>query len=124
MAVLPEGAPFKASEFECRCGCGLGLKDMPQSTIDKLVKARAIAKVPFIIDSAIRCATHNANERGARNSAHLRGYALDVRARDSRTRYKILTALLAAGFTRLGYNKKFIHADDDPSLDQEVIFDY
>lgn len=124
MAVLPKGAPFKESEFDCRCGCGLGLKDMPQSPIDKTVKARAIAQVPFIIDSAIRCVTHNAAEGGAPNSAHLRGHALDIRARTSRQRYKILTALLAVGFTRIGYNKKFIHADDDPSLAPEVIFDY
>lgn len=125
---LPDltGTKFQAHEFECKCGCGLGYADMQPSTITKLLKARKIAGVPFSIRSAIRCKVHNAKSGGRPNSAHLRGFAVDISAPTSQAAYKILTALLAAGFTRIGYNAKlnFFHVDDDPSLPQNLFFDY
>lgn len=126
--ALPDltGTKFQAHEFECKCGCGLGYADMQPSTITKLLKARKIAGVAFTIKSAIRCKAHNAKSGGRPNSAHLRGFAVDISAPTSQVAYKILTALLASGFTRLGYNAKlnFFHVDDDPSLPQNLFFDY
>lgn len=127
-ADLPQlkGTKFKPQEFTCKCGCGLGYRDMQPSVIRKLLDARALAGVPFKINSAIRCEAHNARVGGKPNSAHLRGYAVDVAAPTSAIAFKILESLFEVGVTRIGYSSKgkFIHFDTDPSLPQEVFFDY
>lgn len=122
----PTHPNFKPHEFACKCGCGLGFEDMKPSTLKKLYKARDIAGIGFVITSAIRCDAHNLRVGGANNSAHRRGYAVDIAATDSHRRYKIFKALLEAGFPRAGINfsKLFVHVDDDPSLPPEVLFPY
>lgn len=99
---------------------------MQPSTLSKLSKARQLAGVPFVITSAFRCETHNRNVGGKPNSAHLRGYAVDIKIQNSSVAMKMLKAFLAAGFNRVGYNSrtKFFHIDDDPTLPQGVFFDY
>lgn len=97
---------------------------MHPSTLEKLDFARTIANIPFIITSGYRCEAHNEAVGGKSNSAHTRGRAADIKATDSRSRFLIVEALLAAGFTRIGVAKTFIHADDDPTLPQEVMWDY
>lgn len=116
---------FTEDEFRCRCGCGLGYKDMQESTLLKLFEARDEAGVPFIITSAIRCENHNRNVGGAPNSAHLRGYAIDVRYRNGSEGKRVLDAL-AKRFPRMGINMErvFFHADDDPSLPTPALFSY
>jgi len=98
---------------------------MPQMQIKLLQRldlARAIAHTPFIINSAIRCKPHNTASGGRKASSHLGGWAVDIKADNSPERYKILTALIKAGFNRLGVYQSFIHADCDPSKAPEVIW--
>jgi zinc D-Ala-D-Ala carboxypeptidase len=108
---------FKESEFACRC-CGVA--KMQQSTIDKLIKAREIAGIPFVINSGYRCEAHNASVGGKSEGAHTSGYAVDIKATDSRSRFLILDAVLKAGFNRIGIAKTFIHIDNDP----KVVWEY
>lgn len=118
---------FKPEEFVCKCGkCGKGFNEMKPSTLAKLRIARSKAGVIFIINSAFRCEDHNRKVGGKSNSAHLRGYAVDLKVVNSRDAMKILKSLLDAGFNRIGYNSryKFFHVDDDPTLPAEVFFDY
>ncbi len=112
---------FKASEFACKC---CGENKMQQSTIDRLIKAREIAGIPFIINSGYRCEKRNAEVGGKSEGAHTTGHAIDIKIVDSRPRFIILDALIKAGFTRLGIAKTFIHADDDLTKDQQVIWEY
>lgn len=91
---------------------------------DKLNKARQIADVPFILTSAFRCAAHNAEVGGAETSAHLAGLAVDIKCTDAWTRCKILSALFAAGFNRIGVGRTFIHVDDDLTKPQGVVWLY
>lgn len=108
-------------EFRCRCGkCGKGIEDMEPIMLMSLDDARDLARVPFVLNSAIRCYRWNKQCRGSEDSAHLKGWAIDIKATDSRTRYRVLKALLACGFHRIGIYKTFIHADMDPSLPPEV----
>jgi len=81
-----------------------------------LDKARKIAKVSFSINSGYRTASHNNEVGGVNNSAHLRGYAADIHAANNFKRSRILQALYAVGFDRIGIGKNFIHVDNDPSL--------
>jgi len=113
---------FKPEEFVCKCGCESN--DMKTSTLIKLEYARVSANIPFIITSGYRCKTHNEAVGGKPSSAHTKGYAVDIKASGSAERFLIITALLQAGFNRIGFAKTFIHVDDDPSLPKNVIWDY
>ncbi len=113
---------FDKSEFDCKCGCGTN--KAKQALIDKLNVARGNAGIPFVIVSGTRCEARNEDEGGAPDSAHLDGWAADIRAASSRARYKIIKALLDAGFTRIGPGRTFVHADCDPDKSDEVIWLY
>ncbi len=112
---------FTAREEQCPC-CGSG--GLVPDFRDKLNKARQIADVPFILTSAFRCAAHNAEVGGAETSSHLAGLAVDIKCTDAWTRCKILSALFAAGFNRIGVGKTFIHVDDDLTKPQGVVWLY
>ncbi len=109
---------FQLSEFDC--------PDCKQNKIDHnfvelLDKARALAGIPFIINSGWRCERHNKIVGGSPTSSHLKGLAADIRCIDSRSRFLMLTALLKIGFNRFVLYETFIHVDDDPSKASSII---
>ncbi|NJB66443.1 hypothetical protein GGQ74_000083 [Desulfobaculum xiamenense] len=117
---------FADSELACTC---CGLVHMHPETRARLNVARELAGIPFILTSACRCERHNAEVGGAQDSAHLasstrEAHAVDIRVRNSRERFLVLGGLIAAGFTRIGVAKDFIHADDDPDKDPRVAWLY
>ena len=114
---------FTKQELECPC-CKAYFFD--ENTLFLLNEARERAGVPFIVSSACRCKEHNKEVGGTPNSAHLRGKAADILFKDSNECFLIVDALLQAGFRRLGINfrKKFIHADTEEPLPQDVLFSY
>ena len=83
--------------------------------------AREIAEVPFIITSGLRTPEHNAEIGGVRDSAHLKGLAVDIACNDRHTRFKIIKGLIIAGFTRILWGKGHVHADIDPTKAQEIM---
>jgi len=89
----------------------------------KLDKAREFAKVPFVINSAYRSLEHKESIKNP-TSSHIKGLAVDIKATDSRTRYKVLNALMHVGFNRIGIADTFIHVDDDKDKSQQVIWTY
>ena len=89
----------------------------------KLDKAREFAKVPFVINSAYRSPEHAESIKNP-TSSHIKGLAVDIKATDSRTRYKVLNALMHVGFNRIGIADTFIHVDDDKDKEQKVIWTY
>lgn len=116
---------FRPEEFKCKCGkCSGG--SMDADLVSKLNEARRLAQVPFVITSAYRCAAHNKAIGGAKNSAHTRGNAVDIKIPNSNIAFRVIKSLMDVGFTRIGYNQKhlFIHVDNDKTLPQEVFFDY
>lgn len=85
--------------------------------VARLDHARGLAKVPFIITEGFASGgSHVAN------TAHARGLAVDLRCASSRTRMKMLAALLQAGFRRIGVYDAHIHADVDETLPQDVVW--
>lgn len=88
----------------------------------RLDYARLLAGVPFTITSGFRTPEENAAAGGSPNSAHLRGLAVDLRAKDSTTRFKIIKGLLLAGFDRIVVyaSTGHVHADIDPNLPRPV----
>mgnify|MGYP005993312115 CR=1 FL=1 len=92
--------------------------------LDKLDDARELAGIPFYINSAYRTEEENKRVGGKPNSSHLKGLAVDIKAKDSRTRFAVLNALIQTGFTRIGIADTFIHVDLDKNKSQQVIWTY
>lgn len=113
---------FEKSEFDCKCGCGLN--NMQESHMDKIYAARIDANIPFVIRSGSRCEKHNKDEGGESTSDHLYGHGSDIGAKSGRAKYRIETALLKVGFTRMGRGKTFVHAGDAPQNPERVFWSY
>ena len=89
----------------------------------KLDEAREFSGIPFIINSAYRSPTHPESIKNP-TSSHIKGLAVDIKAKDSITRFKVLDALIAVGFNRIGIAGTFIHVDLDLDKSQNVIWTY
>lgn len=108
---------FSRSEFDCPSLKGSG-GSMRISTLEMLQKARDIYGKPMKINSGFRTAQRNKLVGGAKNSAHLGGYAVDIAATTDKV--ALLKALYAAGFRRFGIMANAIHVDNDPSKNNSV----
>ena len=120
---------FELSEFDSPDEIGSG-KNMDSNFLAMLDDARGIAGIPFTITSGFRTPSHNAYVGGvqpslqSKGSSHLFGYAADIAAPTSRQKYIIVKSLLQAGFNRIGIGETFIHVDNDPDKDPDVIWTY
>jgi len=99
-------------------------KFMSEEFLIALDEARDIAGIPFKINSGYRTIEHNANVGGVSTSSHMYGLAADVHCTKSRERFIMIAAFIAAGFTRIGIGKTFIHVDLDKDKDQSVAWLY
>lgn len=113
---------FRAEEFKCKCGCG-GIR-VSQRLIEMLEQLRQSFGGPLTINSGYRCPAHNAEASRVERSAHVLGYAADIRAIDGHTRFLLIDKARQVGFVRLGVAGTFIHVDCDPTKPQEVIWTY
>lgn len=84
--------------------------------------ARGRSGVQFIITCGLRTVESNDQVGGVQDSAHLKGLGVDLACENSQNRYKIVQALLLAGFNRIGVYDKHIHCDRDPSLPPNVMW--
>jgi zinc D-Ala-D-Ala carboxypeptidase len=98
-------------------------ENMNVDFLAKLDEAREYANIPFIINSAYRSPEHPLSIKNP-SSSHIKGLAVDISAKDSRTRFLILDALLAVGFNRIGIADTFIHVDSDLDKSQNVTWLY
>jgi len=88
-----------------------------------LDEAREFAGIPFVINSAYRSPEHPLSIKNP-SSSHIKGLAVDIKATDSITRFKIVKALIEVGFTRIGIADTFIHVDLDLDKTQNIIWTY
>ena len=98
-------------------------ENMNVNFLAKLDEAREYANIPFVINSAYRSPEHPLSIKNP-SSSHIKGLAVDIGAKDSRTRFLIVDALLAVGFSRIGIADSFIHVDSDLDKSQNVIWTY
>ena len=96
---------------------------MDEEFLERLDQARAFADIPFIINSAYRSPNHPLSIKNP-SSSHIKGLAVDIKATDNATRFKIIDALLFVGFKRIGIADTFIHVDMDYGKRQEIIWTY
>lgn len=112
---------FNPNEMKCKCGCGfIGKGADPLA--ERLDKVRDKYGKPIRIVSWSRCEKHNREVGGEDNSAHMRGYAVDIDCQYSRDRFILVSLLLQEGFKRIGIYKGWVHADIDETLDQQVMW--
>lgn len=97
--------------------------NMSKEFLFVLDEAREIAGIPFIINSAYRSPEHPLSIKNP-SSSHIKGLAVDIKATDSKTRFKIVKALIQVGFTRIGIADTFIHVDLDLDKTKNVIWTY
>ena len=97
--------------------------NMSKEFLFVLDEAREIAGIPFIINSAYRSPEHPLSIKNP-SSSHIKGLAVDIKATDSKTRFKIVQALITVGFTRIGIADTFIHVDLDLDKTKNVIWTY
>lgn len=81
----------------------------------KLDRAREYYGKPIIITSGYRDPLKNKEVGGVFDSAHTTGKAVDLKVTESTDKERLLWALCAAGFKRVGYYDKHIHVDIDDS---------
>jgi len=120
---------FEIEEFDCPSGEAPASEFMNHEFLKKLNAARHSAGVPFVINSGVRSPEHNEKVGGKANSSHLStteggACAADISAKDSVTRYKVLKALFAQKFHRIGIADTFIHVDDDKTKAGGVVWTY
>lgn len=92
--------------------------------LELLEDARFSLGQPMIITSGYRCPLHNANVGGVPGSSHTKGVAVDIKCSNNNHRFKLVAALIDAGFTRIGIANTFVHVDLDKTKPQERIWTY
>jgi len=97
--------------------------NMDEEFLQRLDQARAFADIPFIINSAYRSPNHPLSIKNP-SSSHIKGLAVDIKATDNATRFKIIDALIFVGFKRIGIADTFIHVDMDYGKRQDIIWTY
>lgn len=113
---------FKQSEFVCKCG---KCKDIPKHLKDniwylsnELEKIRTALGKPIIINSGIRCVSHNKKIGGVKNSQHILGKAVDIRVKNMKAKdlYNFIKKLNSMKLVYIGYmqlyeKEGFVHYD-------------
>jgi len=124
--VIPFCEFFKYHEFDSKdedgSGVGTGKMYMKEATLRKLCKARKAANVPFKVNSGYRTEKHNKDIGGVKNSAHTRGYAIDISSPKGKYHQILKITLEAAGFNRFGFYPNFVHVDDDPDKNANEVW--
>jgi uncharacterized protein YcbK (DUF882 family) len=130
-SVKKKGLNFSWSWFFCRTGGNKKVSkyfseaetfNLDQRLIDKLDRARGLAGIPFVITSGWRSPEENTTDGGVPDSSHCLGLAVDLRCQDGNSRFKMVTALIDAGFNRIGVYNLHIHCDVSDVLPQKVIW--
>lgn len=105
---------FKKEEFRCKCGkhCNGYPVEPREELVKVLEKIRKYFGKPVIINSGIRCATHNANVGGANASQHMKGTAADIVVKDvAPERVAMYAETLLPKTGGIGRYKTFTHID-------------
>lgn len=90
------------------------IKGLKIDLVYKLDRARMLYGHPIMITSGFRTPEQNKSIGGVKDSAHVKGMAVDIRCPDQIfLKEKLLWALGAAGFFRVGSYNEHIHADID-----------
>ena len=112
---------FSKNELSCPC---CGVMGMNRKFLKRLEAVREDYGKPMNLNSAFRCADHNAAIGSKPTSSSVMGKAVDIACVGSRERYELVRALLLH-VCRIGIGEGFIHADNDlANKSPDVIWTY
>lgn len=110
--------PYKYFKLNESTGNGHTVRELEPELMKIIDEARGIAGIPFRIGNGKRTVQENASIPGAaKNSAHLRGKAVDLSCKDNKSRMKMLWGLMQFReklFIEIAGGH--IHADTDSSI--------
>jgi len=112
---------FSQKEFVCPCCGELNIHYEFLLVLDEL---RRLCGFPLIVSSGYRCPKHNASVGGVKDSAHVKGLAVDLIAENSHKRHVILKKAFEINIQRIGIGQSFIHLDIDTTKPQQVVWVY
>ena len=115
---------YFADEEFTRCSPPCSIEDMDADFLALMDAVRALVGEPLMITSAARTPEWELANGRTGSGAHTLGLAVDFFAGDSRMKYKIVTAALSLGVTRIGVGTNFVHIDKSTLHDQEVLWTY
>ena len=116
MATTIRAKPFKGQffsrlEMRCRCWSGCDAPAMDAAFMERLNALRHEWGRPLIVNSAARCAAHNAKVGGSPKSQHLLGLAADLRVNTPNDGVALAALAEKHGFKGIGVAKTFVHLD-------------
>ena len=123
---------FTHGEVACKCG---GCRGAAKISPDLIVRLQAMRDEygPIRVNSGVRCRKHP-ESKARPTSSHVPadhgdsegrvGHAVDIWTPNSGRRFRLLAAAIAAGFTRIGLGKTFLHLDNARKKAQNVAWDY
>lgn len=114
---------FVDAEFR-QCNPPCSIEDMEQDFLDVLDAIREKAGIPLVLNSAYRPVSHEKKQGRAGTSAHTYGLAVDIRCSSDVNRWKIISAAIECGVTRIGVSSNFIHIDISAKHTQCVVWTY
>ena len=104
---------FSVDELKCK---GTDECEMDEGFMKKLEALRHEFNEPMIVSSGYRHESYNQVIRGAKNSPHLYGKAVDV-VISGKSAYRLMKLAIEHGFTGIGvsqrgpHEKRFLHID-------------
>lgn len=101
---------------------GIDFKNLDKTTYNLACAFERALNIDVICTSTFRTPEYSEQVGGSRTDAHTVGKAIDIYTPDSKTRYKVIYAGLAAGFPRIGVGKTHIHLDNDLTKPWPIIF--
>lgn len=119
---------FKPEEFASGDEIGSG-KRISHLLVRMLDDLREKMGEPIHITSGVRTEARNeelvsAGKGAVKDSAHLKGLAVDILCPDSSYRFVLVSKALESGFLRIGVGSRIVHLDLDPAKPQAVIWLY
>ena len=98
-------------------------KGLDYGLMVRLDMARDLCGFPIVITSGRRTEEQNNNAGGTKESSHLKGLAVDLRAPTGKNeREKMIWALGRAGFQRVGLYDRHFHVDVDKDKAQDIVW--
>ena len=104
---------FSVDEHKCK---GTDECEMDEEFMEKLEALRHEFNEPMIVSSGYRHESYNQVIRGAKNSPHLYGKAVDI-VISGKSAYRLMKLSIEHGFTGIGvsqrgpHEKRFLHID-------------
>jgi hypothetical protein len=97
---------------------------MDRHFLKMLDEARGLAELKFKVLKGFVCYGCRGKINELEHSSHLIGRAAVIQCKHSYKRYRIIAALLEAGFTRIGIHRNYLYVDnDDMKADSIFAFD-